>query len=369
MTNLPITSNPIPTAVTPKNGAPADDAAATGPAFGDVLARQVASPEGTDAKAVDAKTTLRKMLDGLGDLKGNDTGLPSATDPTAALNAAAPTDMLAALLPQMLPANPASTTGTVSANEPGQRLASLTGHKDAATTLPGLATEALQTTPLNGKAVADAAQGKESSFAATLDTQAGSLKTALGSLTEKIEMPLTAAIRQPEASMLTTLQNTAAQIAAPLTLPTQLTVDTPISHDKWADDFNQKITWLAGQKEQSAELHLNPPDLGPLDVVLKVSGDQATALFTSPHAAVRDAIEQALPKLRDMMADNGIMLGNATVNDQTPRDNNPGSFGNAQSQGDTHGRREAGTPTDVAASGTIRVSPISRHNGIVDTFA
>jgi flagellar hook-length control protein FliK len=107
----------------------------------------------------------------------------------------------------------------------------------------------------------------------------------------------------------------------PAMQPVQVTVNTPVNQDKWSDEFSQKITWLASSnKDQTAELHLNPPQLGPVDVVIKVSGDQATALFTSPHAAVRDAIEQAMPRLRDMMADNGIMLGNATVSDQAPRD-------------------------------------------------
>ena len=98
--------------------------------------------------------------------------------------------------------------------------------------------------------------------------------------------------------------------------------------------------------------------------MIKVSGDQATALFTSPHAAVRDAIEQAMPRLRDMMADNGIMLGNATVSDQAPRD-----------QGQSAAQRAPVSPANnirdipVAAQSTTRVSPISRHNGIVDTFA
>lgn len=82
----------------------------------------------------------------------------------------------------------------------------------------------------------------------------------------------------------------------------------------------RSLGWLLPIKDQTAELHLNPPQPGPLDVVINVSGDQATALFTSSHAAVRDAIEQVMPKLRGMLADNGIMLGNATVSDQAPCD-------------------------------------------------
>jgi flagellar hook-length control protein FliK len=104
-----------------------------------------------------------------------------------------------------------------------------------------------------------------------------------------------------------------------------------------------------------------------MDVVLKVSGDQATALFTSPHAAVREAIEQALPKLREMMADSGIMLGNATVSDQAPRERQ--SESDSRSQNSRNGGIGGVADSTLAGNPVARVSQINRHNGIVDTFA
>ena len=174
------------------------------------------------------------------------------------------------------------------------------------------------------------------------------------------------AASQPNAAALASLQNTAANMAAAVVQPVQVAINTPVNQDKWSDEFSQKITWLASSnKDQTAELHLNPPQLGPLDVVIKVSGDQATALFTSPHAAVRDAIEQAMPKLRDMLADNGIMLGNATVSDQAPRDQGQSSNAPYVPAAANNDVRD----TSVARNSAPRVSQISRHNGIVDTFA
>ncbi|MDP1635107.1 MAG: flagellar hook-length control protein FliK, partial [Gallionellaceae bacterium] len=163
----------------------------------------------------------------------------------------------------------------------------------------------------------------------------------------------------PMQGMVTNFAAAAAQAA------TQATVNTPVGREKWGGEFAQKITWLASSRQdQTAELHLNPPQLGPLDVVLKISGDQATALFTSPHAAVREAIEQALPRLRDMLADNGIALGNATVSDQTARDS--GSEAARQKAADA---RNSPDDSAVPAETQSRISQISRHNGIVDTFA
>ena len=151
---------------------------------------------------------------------------------------------------------------------------------------------------------------------------------------------------------------------------TRQTIAAPLGSNGWADEFSQKINWMSTQQNQVAELHLNPPDLGPLDVVLKISDNQATALFTSPHGAVRDAVENALPKLREALADNGITLGNATVSDQPPRDRDAERF---MSQGSGTTAR----PDDSSASsGSDRLlmaaAPINsarRHNGMVDIFA
>lgn len=150
----------------------------------------------------------------------------------------------------------------------------------------------------------------------------------------------------------------------------QQTVNTPLGNAGWTDDFTQKINWMTtNQKDQVAELHLNPPDLGPLNVVLKVSDNQATATFTSPHSAVREAVENAIPKLREILADNGITLGNTTVSDQTPRDNGANASLDQRTRNPDggwaeHGRRQSDTDTAPVP----QASATKRHNGLVDTF-
>lgn len=146
------------------------------------------------------------------------------------------------------------------------------------------------------------------------------------------------------------------------------TIVTTLGTNGWAEDFSQKITWISTQKNQSAELHLNPPDLGQLNVVLKISDNQATAIFTSPHIAVREAVENALPVLREILADNGIMLGNATVHDQPP-----GTSERFMNQGsDTAERRKVFSGVSESTRPSLSVAPgvaTRRHTGIVDIFA
>ncbi len=147
-------------------------------------------------------------------------------------------------------------------------------------------------------------------------------------------------------------------------------IAAPLGSSDWADEFSQKVMWVSTQQGQVAELHLNPPNLGPLDVMLKVSDNQATALFSSPHGAVRDAVESALPKLREILADNGIMLGNATVGDQSLRDRNTNGF----MRHDSGMAAQHELPAAVSESAglsitTAQIVSARRHNGMVDTFA
>jgi len=180
---------------------------------------------------------------------------------------------------------------------------------------------------------------------------------------------------QPTANIAQSITSSAISAAIPNMLTSNNTaiapqgIATPLGNSGWADDFSQKINWMSTQRNQIAELHLNPPDLGPLNVVLKISDNQATALFTSPHSAVRDAVENALPKLRETLAENGITLGNTTVSDQPPRDRDRETFMN---QGTASAQREISTDASRSAGlsdSTAQGTPIRRHNGMVDTFA
>ncbi len=141
-------------------------------------------------------------------------------------------------------------------------------------------------------------------------------------------------------------------------------VTTPLGQMGWGSEFSQKVTWMVGQSQQSAELHLNPPDLGPLSVVVQVSGAQADAFFSSPHAAVRDAIQHALPHLREMLAGSGLSLGQATVSDQ-------GAQGSPSQRHMPSGNFSATKRTLEVSSVPmgVRGGAIRQGVGLVDTFA
>ncbi len=373
MTNLPIMSSTPQAAAVSKQAvnSAADADSQNAQPFGEVLARQINDPNARDAKA-DGKLSPFLLNPLVADVKTDkaDAADPAKPDVIPADTATTlPADILAAMLPQVMNTATASTSASTAAKSDAPAITT-----DALSAKRGNplqksdATTVIKTdlTPKGDAAVNPGVQVREQTFAAALTESANRAPTPLElSAVRETASAAVVVTPQPNAAALAAVQNSAANIAAAVIPPAQLTVNTPVTQDKWADEFSQKITWLASSnKDQTAELHLNPPQLGPLDVVIKVSGDQATALFTSPHAAVRDAIEQAMPRLRDMMADNGIMLGNATVSDQAPRDPNQSG---AQRSFTPNSNDIRDTP--LTGNSAPRVSPISRHNGIVDTFA
>lgn len=87
-------------------------------------------------------------------------------------------------------------------------------------------------------------------------------------------------------------------------LPTT-TVETYLRQPGWDQAFGERVLWVANQKFQGAEIKLNPAHLGPVEVRVQLHNDQAQISFTAQHAATREALEAALPRLREMFNASG----------------------------------------------------------------
>ena len=93
-------------------------------------------------------------------------------------------------------------------------------------------------------------------------------------------------------------------------------IETPLRSPAFAAELSDKVVWLASKQGQFAELSLNPPQMGALEVRLTLSGSDASAQFYSSNPVVREVIDGALPRLRELMAQAGINLGEAEVRQQ-----------------------------------------------------
>ena len=158
------------------------------------------------------------------------------------------------------------------------------------------------------------------------------------------------------------LQQAAAAVAVPADKLTGR-VGTPA----WDQQLGQKVVWMAAGGDQSATLTLNPPDLGPVQVVLTVTNDQADAAFMSAQPEVRQALEAAMPRLREMMSEAGIAFGSATVSAGTPEQQHNGE---RAASGERRGNGQGGG----VSGGEIAIAPTAGGRSrpslsAVDTFA
>lgn len=97
----------------------------------------------------------------------------------------------------------------------------------------------------------------------------------------------------------------------------QTALSTPLGQPQWSEQVGEKVLWMASQKLHSAEIRLDPPELGPLQVKVVVAQDQTHVSFTSHHAQVRDVLDQNLPRLREMFSEQGMNLVNVDVSDRS----------------------------------------------------
>lgn len=94
-------------------------------------------------------------------------------------------------------------------------------------------------------------------------------------------------------------------------------IGLPVSHQKWGQALGQRVVYMGNQQIQQAQITLNPEKLGPVQVRLQVDRDQSVSVvMTAQHGVTREAMEAALPRLREMLEQAGMNVSSVDVNDQ-----------------------------------------------------
>jgi flagellar hook-length control protein FliK len=140
--------------------------------------------------------------------------------------------------------------------------------------------------------------------------------------------------------------------------PTRLQVS--FGHAQWSEALAERAAWLAGQQIHSAELQLDPPELGPLQVRISVHQDQAVVSFVSANPQVREALDQTMGRLRELMLEQGMQLVDAGVSDQ-------GREGRAEAEAAERSLQADGNPDENAETSTTVASIVADYG--VDDFA
>jgi len=143
----------------------------------------------------------------------------------------------------------------------------------------------------------------------------------------------------------------------------------PLSHPEWNKDLGERIVWMNNRALPAAEINLNPQHLGPVSVRIDMNQDQASIVFTAQHAAVREAIEASLPKLREMLGEQQLNLVNVSIAQHGGSEQKQ-----AQSQSQAQPQYVNQTNGEVAADGgdgnsAVEDERVVVSNGLLNMYA
>lgn len=145
-----------------------------------------------------------------------------------------------------------------------------------------------------------------------------------------------------------------------------LRIVTPVGSRGWDSAIGDSVIFMSSNQQSRAEFVLTPPQLGRIEISLTMNGDQANAFFVSANPMVRDALESALPRLREILADAGVTLNQAQVGSESP------SAGNRENGDNSRRGPVAGLAGERSACGvtvTVAAPWVTTGRGMVDVFA
>jgi flagellar hook-length control protein FliK len=137
--------------------------------------------------------------------------------------------------------------------------------------------------------------------------------------------------------------------------------------------LNEKIRWMVNARNTMAEIRLDPPELGSMQVRVNVAGDAASVSFIVQSQQAKEALADAMPKLRDMLQEQGIELGDAQVrkdnsssgeNGQQLANNNDGSSSGRGNRGNNDGMDD-----EMGETSVIEQSVTRELKGGIDFYA
>lgn len=139
-----------------------------------------------------------------------------------------------------------------------------------------------------------------------------------------------------------------------------LNIPVPINNPQWADQFSDHVVWLGQQSIKSALIKINPEDLGPIEISIKMVKDSASVTINSHSAHVCSIVDQSMSRLRDMMAYQGLDLAEVEINLSNDSQN-------ANSQGNNSQQTIANNAEDEVLLTPLSKKPINK--GLIDYFA
>jgi flagellar hook-length control protein FliK len=249
---------------------------------------------------------------------------------------------LAALLPGLTGLTPTAPTGNTAAGTAPGAGSDNVGGIDALAKRTDLDATQAALDALTGDAKLDAMDpsAAASTDSATTQTGASGAQNATGTPPAQIHALMTA--------------HTA---AGDVDVTPDATLRAPVGTHAWKDELGTQLTWMALNNRETASLRLSPEHLGPVEVRISMNDGGASVYFGASNPDTRSALEQSLPRLRELFASNGLVLADAGVSRDAPRN----AFKPSPQSSALRG------VSDASSEATVKSITFARA-GLVDTY-
>ena len=127
----------------------------------------------------------------------------------------------------------------------------------------------------------------------------------------------------------------------------------------FANAVKDKVMVMINQKIQQVEIQLDPPEMGNIHVKVNLQNEQAAVQFVVQNQQAKDALEQNMNKLREMLSQSGVDVGDANIEQRQASEQNEQGFNqttnngtSAESAEDNFGENDSAVLDVVKASST-----------------
>ena len=137
---------------------------------------------------------------------------------------------------------------------------------------------------------------------------------------------------------------------------------------QWGEALGERVSFLVNHKLNNAEIRIDPPHLGKLDIQIQVKDDAATITIHTQHAQTRDMIESASARLREFLQEAGYSSVNVDVSHQEQSMQRDMAQQDSQSISDDQGGDQSAS-AEEGASSSSEIMSVMMDNGRIDYFA
>ena len=150
---------------------------------------------------------------------------------------------------------------------------------------------------------------------------------------------------------------TRAEIQAAQQAPLQLTKE--LANEQVAE----KVQMMMSKNLKNLDIRLDPPELGQMKIRMTMNNDVANVHFTVSNQQAREVIEQTLPRLREMLAQQGLQLADSSVQQQNSGQGQD-RYNNGEQQSGANRTNDGQGDENLDSGSNLELNVASKRDGI-----